>query len=168
VGHLIKRKGNHLIIQALKHLPEVRLVVAGDGEESGSLKRLAKNEDVENRVKFLGEVRHETLKDYYGAADLLVLASSREGWANVLLESMACGTPVVATNIWGTPEVVSCDEAGILVERNVSSIVKGVDTLLKNYPDRNSTRRYAEKFSWDETTERQLRLFYSLIEKDKS
>lgn len=163
VGYLIERKGHDLIIRALKYLPGVKLLIAGDGEERDNLRALVKSEGVEDRVSFLGNIPHENLKDYYGAADILVLASSREGWANVLLESMACGTPVVATNIWGTPEVVSCPEAGVLVARETKSIADGVKTLLADYPDRSMTRKHAERFEWNEVSIGQQALFGKLV-----
>lgn len=165
VGHLIKRKGHGLIIEALKTLPDVKLLIAGDGEDMGRLKQLAQSNGVRDRVTFLGAVEHEKMKDYYAAADALVLASSREGWANVLLESMACGTPVVATNIWGTPEVVAVPEAGLLTERSALGISNSIKKLFDSYPSRNSTRRYAENFSWDQTTEGQLDIFRKLLNK---
>ena len=67
------------------------------------------------RVRLVGPQPHAALGRFYGAADLLVLASSREGWANVLLEAMACGTPVVASDIPGNPEVVRERTAGLIV-----------------------------------------------------
>ena len=164
VGHLIKRKGHDLVISALKHLPDMELFIAGDGEEADALGRLAVELGVEDRVTFLGAVSHEKLRDYYGAADALVLASSREGWANVLLESMACGTPVVATRVWGTPEVVASPEAGVLADnRDVASIVEAVRELFENYPAREETRRYAENFGWEPTTRGQIELFRRVL-----
>ena len=160
VGHLVPVKGQELIIGALPMLPGVRLVVAGDGPRRGMLEALASELGVAERVSFLGAVPQSQLRAHYGAADAMVLASSREGWANVLLESMACGTPVVASRVWGTPEVVAAPEAGILMaERSPQGVADAVDALRANYPDRAATRRYAERFSWDETTAGQLRLF---------
>ena len=85
VGLLIPRKAHHLTIEAMAHLPGKRLLIAGDGEERPRLEALIQKLDLDDRVTLLGRVPHEQLKDLYAAADALVLASSREGWANVLL-----------------------------------------------------------------------------------
>lgn len=165
VGHLIKRKGHDLVIQAMKQLPGMSLLIAGDGEEEANLRALVRELDVADRVNFLGAVSHDQLRDYYGAVDILVLASSREGWANVLLESMACGTPVVATNVWGTPEVVAAPVAGRLAKSiSAAALAEAVNELLGDYPDRNSVRAYAEGFSWDATTDGQLKIFSELAQ----
>ena len=165
VGVLQQRKGHDLVIGALPMLPDVRLFIAGSGPELGNLERLARRIDVNDRVTFLGAVSQTDLRKYYGAADALVLASSREGWANVLLESMACGTPVIASNVWGTPEVIQSPAAGLLLKKRTSaSIADAVIELRENGMSRNSTREYAEQFSWDETTEKQVNLFARILE----
>lgn len=166
VGNLIPLKGHDLVINALPQLPDVRLLVAGRGPERQTLETLARTLRVADRVRFLGVLPQVELRNFYGAADALVLASSSEGWANVLLESMACGTPVVASRVWGTPEVVASPDAGVLMgERSVQGVVRAVKQMRTAYPDRAATRRYAEQFSWDETTAGQMRLFRSIIEK---
>jgi teichuronic acid biosynthesis glycosyltransferase TuaC len=164
VGHLVPVKAQDLIIGALPLLPGVRLVVAGDGPNRQMLAELARTLKVTDRVEFLGAVPQAQLRGHYGAADALVLASSREGWANVLLESMACGTPVVASRVYGTPEVVAAPEAGVLMaERTPQGVADAVNALRANYPDRAATRRYAERFSWDDTTAGQLALFEDIL-----
>ena len=164
VGYLVERKGHHIAIDALARLlpthPEARLVIIGDGEERAKLLNLCQRLGVENRVTFTGALPNADLFRWYSAADVMILASSREGWANVLLESMACGTPVVAARIWGTPEVVADDVAGRLVDRREGgAFAETISQLLLSYPDRASVRAYAEKFSWQNTTDAQLALF---------
>ncbi len=167
VGHLIERKGHHLVIEALAQLPTARLLIAGDGPERVALERLATRLGLAERVRFLGRVAHDELAEIYSAADLLILASSREGWANVLLEAMACGTPVVASNVWGTPEVVADPAAGLLVEaRTGDAFAAAIARLLAAPPPRAATRLYAERFSWDATTAGQLALFGEILARE--
>lgn len=168
VGHLIERKGNHFVLDAMPQLADATLLLAGDGPDRSSLEAQATRLGVADRVRFLGRVAHDDLRKLYAAADALILASSREGWANVLLEAMACGTPVAATSIWGTPEVVAEPAAGKLIpERTGASIAETVSALLADPPAREQTRAYAERFSWDETTTGQLDLFRAILAGEK-
>ena len=160
VGHLIERKGHHHAIAALQSLPEWTLLILGEGPERARLESLARQLGVEDRVRLLGAHPHDALPAFYGAADLLILASSREGWANVLLEAMACGTPVVASDIPGNPEVVQRREAGLIVGANTpDGFADGVRALWSDPPDRAAVRAYAEAFSWDATSAGQLEVF---------
>ncbi len=164
VGLLDPRKAHDLIIRALPRLPDVDLLIAGIGPERKNLEQLARELGVQDRVTLLGAVPQTELKNYYNAADALVLASSREGWANVLLEAMACGTPVVASNVWGTPEVVAAPEAGVLMpERTPDGLVRALGQLRADYPEHTATRRYAENFGWQPTTQGQIDLFQSIM-----
>lgn len=149
VGSLIPRKGHALTIEAMRRYPDACLLIAGSGPLRTELETLARTMGVADQVRFLGEVPHAELPDLYRAADILVLASEREGWANVLLEAMASGTPVVATAVNGAPEVVRSPCAGVLVrERTVMRLVEAIDSLRNTPPTRHETRRYAEAFSW--------------------
>jgi glycosyltransferase involved in cell wall biosynthesis len=161
VGLLIERKGHHIAIEALKQLPEdILLVIAGSGPERERLQNLARECGVAARVRFAGQVPNDQLKWWYSAADALVLCSSREGWANVLLEAMACGTPAIATDIWGTPEVIQRREAGrLMAARTPQALVDACRNLFDDYPARAAVRQYAEGFGWDATTAAQLKLF---------
>ena len=164
VGLLIDRKGHHRTIEAMVKLPEFALLIAGEGPERDRLIALITRLGLSDRVRLLGSRPHAELPALYGVADASVLASSREGWANVLLESMACGTPVVASNIPGNPEVVRTRDAGLIVKDNTpDGIAAGVRTLFDPLPDRAGTRTYAEPFSWDETTAGQLAVFRRVI-----
>jgi teichuronic acid biosynthesis glycosyltransferase TuaC len=168
VGHLIERKGHHRIIEAMLRLPEFDLLIVGEGLLRSRLADLSNRLGLGERVRLLGTRPHGELPSIYGAADILVLASSREGWANVLLEAMACGTPVVASNIWGNPEVVRERAAGLIAEQNTpEGIAATARRLFTDLPDRAATRAYAERFSWDATTEGQLALFASACRADR-
>lgn len=155
VGHLIDRKGHDFAIRAIATLPEVTLMIAGDGPRDAALRALASEQGVADRVRFLGHVDQHRLPALYGAADATLSCSDREGIANVLLESLACGTPLVATPVWGSPEVVRVPEAGLLVaERSDEAIAAGAARLLAALPDRAATRRYGERYDWAETGRR--------------
>jgi teichuronic acid biosynthesis glycosyltransferase TuaC len=165
VGHLITRKGHDRVIAALMDLPEnVVLLIAGEGPLQAELERQAARLGLAARVRFLGSIPHECLAAVYGAADVLVLASSREGWANVLLEAMASGTPVVASPIPGNDEVVASSDAGHLAPANTpAGIASAVMALLADPPSRAATRAYAERFGWDETSRGQIEVFQRVL-----
>lgn len=164
VGWLIERKGHHHVIAALPKLADTDLVIVGDGPERARLERLSVSLGVSDRVRFLGSLDQMRLAEVYRALDALVLASSREGWANVLLEAMASGTPVVASAVWGTPEVVADSAAGVLMRSiDAGGVVSGLARLLAAPPERAATRAYAEQFDWDATTAGQLQLFQRIV-----
>ena len=158
VGHLIKHKGIHLAIKALEYLPKTHLYIAGSGPEQLFLSRLAIRCNVDDRVHFLSQLIPSQLCRYMCAADVLVQMSSREGIPNVIMESLACGTPVVATAVGGIPEVICTTEAGRLVlDKTELSLANTLNDIFADPPDRNMTRRYAENFTWEETSCRHIR-----------
>jgi glycosyltransferase involved in cell wall biosynthesis len=164
VGLLIPRKGHDRIIAALPDLPDCTLLIAGEGPDRAALLAQAEHLGVADRVRLLGAQPHAELARLYGAADALVLASLREGWANVLLEAMACGTPALAGPAWGSAEAISSAEAGhVLDDVSPAAITAGVRRLLAAPPDRAATRRHAERFGWEPTTEGQLALFRRIL-----
>jgi glycosyltransferase involved in cell wall biosynthesis len=94
-----------------------------------------------------------------------VLASAREGLANVLLESMACGTPVVASPIAGNDEAVQSPDAGLIAGARTSvAIADAVRRLFANMPDRAATRAYAARFGWEPVSRGQLEIFTRILE----
>jgi glycosyltransferase involved in cell wall biosynthesis len=165
VGLLIERKRHHLTIEALRSLPGHRLVILGEGPERAALEALAARLGVADRVAMPGARPHEELPRWYGAADAMVLASAREGWANVLLESMACGTPVVCTEAWGAREAVSTAAAGrVVAEASPAAIAAAVAALPLSPEARVATRAHAEGIDWEATTQGQLALFRRILE----
>lgn len=154
VGHLIERKGHDLAIRALAEHKSWTLLIAGAGPEERTLRKLSQSLGLDAQVRFIGRIPHADLPRLYNAADILLLASSREGWPNVLLEAMACGTPCVASPVWGTGEVIAAPEAGRLApSRDATDLAATANALLTTLPERTQTRAYAEKFSWVETAQ---------------
>ncbi|TNE60689.1 MAG: glycosyltransferase family 4 protein [Alphaproteobacteria bacterium] len=164
-GWLIERKRVDVVLDVAAALPDVTVVVAGDGPLRGALEMKAQKLDIGNRVRFIGQQAPEQMPAVMSGADILMLPSEREGWPNVLLEAMACGTPVVARAIGGAPDFVTVPEAGRLAKGGVDAFVDAVGDLLANYPDRAAVRAYAETFGWLQTSKGQERLFLSVSER---
>ncbi|MGH8182104.1 MAG: glycosyltransferase family 4 protein [Rhodanobacteraceae bacterium] len=163
-GHLVELKGVHLTLAALAGTTGVTLLVAGEGPEEGRLRRLADRLGVGSRVRFLGAVPHEGLCRYYNAADAMVLASSREGMPNVVLESLACGTPVVAAPFESAAELITAPEAGEVAEsRTPEAIAAAWRTLQGRRPERTATRHFAERFGWAPVVEAQCALYAHVL-----
>jgi glycosyltransferase involved in cell wall biosynthesis len=166
VGNLVPLKRHWLIVEAIAQLPEVNLVIVGEGPERAGIERLARDHGVADRVRLLGRVPQDRLPEIYSAADLLLLVSTHEGWPNVLLESMACGTPVVVSPMDGIAGIVGASEAGrILADDTPSGLASAIRELLAALPSRAATRRYAEQFDWQSTTEGQIALFHEILER---
>lgn len=163
VGNLIESKGHHIAIEALKYLGQGTLLIVGEGPMKKPLRKQADAYGLGNRVRLLGAIEHDELPRYYTLADVLVLASRREGMPNVVLEALACGTPVVACDVGGVREVVAEPVAGlVLLVREADALAQAIGTVLAKLPPRNAVRDYARRFSWDETSAGQRELFRSL------
>ena len=164
VGRISEAKGQHLIVEAMQALPEFDLLVIGEGEWRDRLTRQVAGMGLAERVRFLGPMPHSKLVNYYQAADAMLLASDREGMANVLLESLACGTPLVATPVGGNLEVLADNRAGVLMrERTASAVADAVKDLFRNYPSRSDVRDYATTFDWTPTTQGQITVFREVL-----
>lgn len=153
-GALIPLKGQGLAIDALDHLPGVTLMLAGEGPERAALERRARR--FGDRVRFLGGRPHEELAALMAAADVLVHPSEREGLANVWLEALACGTPVVISDAGGAHEIVDRPEAGRVVPRDPAAIAEAVRAILADPPAQTEVRKTAERFSWERNRGEQL------------
>ncbi|MFN3517170.1 MAG: glycosyltransferase [Novosphingobium sp.] len=148
VGALIPRKGQSLAIEALGHLPDAILVLAGKGEDESALKSQAKRLGVAERVRFLGAVPHDELPVLLNAADVFVLPSASEGLANAWVEALACGTPVVTTPIPGAQELITDPAWGRLAPRDGKAIAAAVSELLADRPSPETVRAAVADYSW--------------------
>jgi len=148
-GALVPRKGQDLALAALARIPDATLLLIGGGPDRARLERLAGEQGVAGRVRFLGVQPHEALPGLLAAADVMVLPTASEGLANVWVESLACGTPVVTSDVGGAREAIDRPEAGRLVPREPAAIAEAVQALLAEPPDPAMVRKAAERFSWD-------------------
>jgi glycosyltransferase involved in cell wall biosynthesis len=123
VGGLNEGKGHHRIVamlpSLLRHHPDLLYVIVGGGRRADSLRplleRLIREHGLQGHVRLAGERPHEEIPLWMGASDVFCLATRSEGWANVLLEAMACGRPVVSTRVGGNGEIVTDPSLGTLV-----------------------------------------------------
>jgi len=148
-GNLVPLKGQHLAVAALADLPEATLLIAGEGPERAALETLIAARGLGGRARLLGSVPPAAMPELLGAADLLLLPSEREGLANVWIEALACGTPILIADVGGAREAIDRPEAGRLVEREPRAIAAAALEMLAAPPDPLAVRRAAERFSWE-------------------
>src|SRR5262249_33433502 len=153
-GALIPRKGHDIIIAAVARLADVTLLIAGHGAERARLMRLADALGARDRVRLTGEVPHERMPRLLAAGDVMALASEREGLANVWVEALACGTPVVTTDVDGAREAIDRPAAGVLVtERSPEAFARAIAAVLNDPPSPMAVRDGASRFGWEKNTE---------------
>jgi glycosyltransferase involved in cell wall biosynthesis len=172
VGNLHEYKGQRLALEALASLrrgrhPQAQLLIIGEGPDEQYLRGLARSLDVAEAVRWVGTVPNAELCRWYSAADVLILASSREGWPNVLLEAMACGTPAVASRVGGVVEIIrGAIEGRVVTHRHAEAFAAAIAEMLAAPSDRRAVRAHAAEFSWERTTQDQLGLFEALAAGD--
>ena len=148
-GNLVPLKGHRLAVEALAGIPGATLLIAGEGPERAALEALIAGRGLAARARLLGAVPPGEMPALLAAADLMLLPSEREGLANVWVESLASGTPILIADAGGAREVLDRPEAGRLVEREAGAIAAAARAMLESPPDRAAVRRSAERFSWE-------------------
>ncbi len=167
VGTLDPNKGHQLLIAAVAELtgryPAMKAFIAGGGAYQSALTAQIRERKIADRVMLIGKRPHAELNSWFNAANVSCLLSEREGWPNVLLESLACGTPVIATRAGGIAEVISSPALGTLVERDVPAVTAALDAALKRQWDRGAMVAYAAAHTWDRVAEEIEQYFAQIL-----
>lgn len=153
VGALIERKGQTYALDALARLPDATLLLIGDGPDRSALEAKARRLGIDRRIRLLGAQRPPAVARLVAAADVLLLPTRAEGIANVWVEALACGTPVVTCDAGGAREVIERPEAGRVVARNGEKLAAAVREVLADPPAQEAVRTSAERFSWARNAE---------------
>jgi D-inositol-3-phosphate glycosyltransferase len=171
VGRIVPLKGVDKLLMAFPYLKSglrLKILVVGGDEhchaEMGRLKSLAKSLRIHNSVSFLGLVKHEELPYFYGAADLCVLPSYYESFGLVALESLACGTPVVGTNVGGLEDIIRQGETGYVVADNAPfRLASKISMLLSKKEAKSSIRSSVMEFSWSKIAETMVNEYRAVL-----
>ena len=147
-GALIPGKGQRLAIAALERLSGATLLLAGDGPDRPALERLVRERGLGQRVRILGNRPHAEVARLMAAADVMLLPSRSEGLATVWVEALACGTPVVSTDVGGIREVLDRPQAGAIVAPDPAAIAEAVGSILADPPPQDEVRIASERFTW--------------------
>jgi teichuronic acid biosynthesis glycosyltransferase TuaC len=173
VGGLVERKGFHRVIACLPALleqhPDLHYLVVGgpcpEGDMTQALNDQAAALGLGERIHFLGPVSPDDLKFPLSAADVFVLSTRNEGWANVILEAMACGLPVVASDVGGNAVVVCRPELGAIVPfDDQAALTAALDIALSRHWDAEKIRAYAWENNWDSRVNALMNVFRRMIE----
>ncbi len=159
VGGLVERKGFHRVIEVLpalrREVSKLHYLIVGGASAEGDwgprLKAKVAELDLQDVVHFLGTKPANELNYVLSAADVFVLATRNEGWANVILEAMACGLPVVATDVGGNREVVCRDDLGIIVPfGHAAALQAALSRALQQSWNRETIIAYARDNDWSQ------------------
>jgi glycosyltransferase involved in cell wall biosynthesis len=151
-GALIERKGHDIVIEAIAALPNVHLLIAGEGAYRGALETKIAALGLTDRVRLLGAVPHGEMAALLTAADVMALASENEGLANAWVEALACGVPLVIPDVGGAPEVVTERAYGRIVGRTPAGFASGIAAVLSDHTPPMTVRTGAERFTWEANT----------------
>ena len=166
-GNLIALKGQALLIEAMRALPGATLLIAGRGPDHDALAAQIAAGGFEGRVRLLGPLPHDQLPGLLAAADVMALPSASEGLANVWIEALACGTPIVITDVGGAREVVDRPAAGRLVERTPAAIAEGIRDVLANPAPQHEVAQTARGFTCERNSEALYLHLKGLVEHHK-
>lgn len=171
-GRLIKIKNVSMLIKSLydvkKKMPSIHLCIAGDGPQLTNLQKLVDKLDLCDNVHFLGFLPNDELKKFMLASDVFVLPSKIENCPCVILEALEAGTPVIASNVGGIPDILGYGEYGILFNpEDVQDLTKSIVSLLSDSKLQKELSekgiRRVQEYLWDDIAKETLDLYSSLV-----
>lgn len=171
VGFLIDRKDQSLILHAVVELrrqgkPVPLIVLVGDGPNRQRLENEVSALGLQNDVILTGQRRHDEVALWMGAADWLLLSSSSEGWATVYFEAMACGRPVLTSNVSSARDAINQPAYGSVVEpRTATAFAAAMQAAAQTTYDENVIRHYAEQNSWQKWADNAMQLFTRIVKR---
>lgn len=164
LGALIPLKGHDILIDAVATLPGVNLWIAGQGPEQAKLQAQIDRLGLGERVRLLGGVLHSHVPVLAAAADVMALASEREGLANAWMEALASGTPIVVPDVGGARQVLGQSRlGGRIVERNSTAFAQGIAELLAAPPEAAAVRAIVEPYTWAANSARLHAHYHHLV-----
>jgi len=167
VGWLVERKGVEYLIRAIgiaaKKDGNVICWIVGDGPLMKNLEELANKLGLNGTINFAGRKSPDEIPLWMNAADLLVLPSLNEGLPNVVVEALACGKPVVATKVAGTPEIVDKDVGYLVKPRDPVDLAKKIILALNKKWKKEKLLKRARQFSVINSTNRLLNVYKNLL-----
>jgi len=171
IGTLSSVKGIMNLVEAFRTISKgndtAELLICGGGPLLNEIRKKLKHDGLQHKITLAGWIPHDNLSDYLNEMKLLVLPSYSEGLPNVILEAMACGTPVLATPVGGVPDLIKDGENGFIMENNTPEyIAKNVIRAL-NYPDldrivKNARKLIEEEYSYEAAVERYRKILESV------
>lgn len=172
ISRVTPRKGIRFLVQAFKILAsryaQIRMIIAGEGNELESLRQLVQGLGIEDKVVFLGAVPHDKVLEHYQKANVFVLPSLNEGMSNTMLEALACGLPIVATDTGGTKEMVRDGQNGLIVKMKDShDLVEKIEKIMLDQQLEKkmgaTSRLMAEQLSWGKVAGQYVDLYEKTI-----
>lgn len=168
IGRFSEEKGVMNFIESvplvIEKRPHLHIILIGDGTLTNNIEKYITKNGLENKVKLVGWISHENLPKYLNSLKLLVVPSYTEGLPNIILEAMACGTPVLATSVGAIPDIVKDEETGFIMENNLPSciatnIIRASEFLDIENIIANSRKLVEENFSYKEVVKKYSELF---------
>ena len=173
VGRLVPIKNMRLLIEAMPGVvaaaPGAHALIVGDGPEQSMLEQLARDRGVAAFVSFAGYVPNETMAGYYRSADVFALTSTFDNSPNVVLEAMACGLPVVCTDVGGVREFVEPDGGDLVAAADPSELSAALVRWLASAERRRAAgtrnrQAVLEKYSWRASALKLFEVYQRVIE----